>query len=50
LKDRAHNRRLACEDSNNDDSNEQEDENENNDDKIATEKHKANVASNCRIY
>jgi hypothetical protein len=38
LKDEAYKRRLACEDSNNDDINEQEDEDENNDDKIATEK------------
>jgi hypothetical protein len=50
LKDEAYKRCLACEDSNNDDKNEQEDEDENNDEKIATEKYKANVASQCSIY
>jgi hypothetical protein len=50
LKDEAYKRRLAYDDSNNDDNEEQEDEDENNDDKIAKDKNKANVASNCSIY
>jgi len=50
LKDEAYKRRLACEDSSNDDKNEQEYEAENDDDKIAAEKNKANAASQCSIY